>query len=92
MLETYLCDDICMIIYKKLLPVEKYNEVMVDLIRESSMQELISGFDDYLLHRVIRPSFIKISDEILSGYADSFADSVCNTHSVYHYTRVQYYE
>ena len=69
MLEKYFPDDICMIIYKKLLPFEKFNSVMLELVRERAMQMLIQYADDFMLGDfVIRPSFIKISDEVVAGY------------------------
>lgn len=73
LLEKCFPPEICMIIYNKLLPVQEYNNVMLDLVREASVQKLIRYNDDFMLDDfVIQPSYIKISDEILAGYGQPF--------------------
>jgi len=66
MLEKYFTGDVCMIIYKKLLPFEKFNSVMLELARERELQTIIRNADGFMFGDFfIRPSIIKISDEVV---------------------------
>ena len=90
MLEKYFCEDICMIIYEKMLPVGIYGEVMVELIREAATQRLIFYTNGTIANRsIMRPSFVKVSSQILNSYKDPFSYVVHSTYKLPYYGWVE---